>query len=213
MTAERALPWLMTAIIASISGMVSAALERVSILSYMSAFIFALALVATSSAVNARWWSSKGSVIPSGLAGVPSSVIASVENAWLMAIGYGWGGLAMLSVYTLAGLKWRHGWQYGLGMLLIAALIAVLAHFIARQRTEASRSIRIATLLTILQGLACTAGLGYLIGSGKMLSLKDDWAANHIFFTGSLALIGLSWIAVYTRYYMRQREPVILDGV
>ena len=53
--------------------------------------------------------------------------------------------------------------------------------------------------LTTVQGVAALVGLVFLLGSGKMGTPRDDWAANYIFLFGGLAIVGLSAIAVITQ--------------
>jgi hypothetical protein len=51
----------------------------------------------------------------------------------------------------------------------------------------------------MLQGIAAVAGLVFLIGSGKLETVRPDWAANQIFLFGGLTIVGLSAIAVVTQ--------------
>ena len=43
--------------------------------------------------------------------------------AVLAALVYAWGATAMFAIYSLSGLYWRHWWEYGAGMSLIAGCI------------------------------------------------------------------------------------------
>jgi hypothetical protein len=49
--------------------------------------------------------------------------------------------------------------------------------------------------LTLAHGFAALAGLAFLIGSGKLSTLKDDWAANHVFLFGATGILVLCIIA------------------
>lgn len=132
--------------------------------------------------------------------------IAASDSARLMGIVYGWGGLAMLSVYLLSGLSWRHGWQYGSGMLLIAAGLFLLARALGDQHSRMStpRLRDLTALVAGVQAVAATMALAILVYSGKLATPKGDWAANHIFMAGGLAIIVVSALAVVTHRRLRR---------
>jgi hypothetical protein len=113
---------------------------------------------------------------------------AARHNGMLQAWAWGIGAGSMLGVYLLSGLKWQHGWQYGSGM----ALIALAAFLFARQ----PRWLNATAAVVGLQGAAAAIGLAVLAGSGKLASVKADWAANIIFVAGGVAIAALSVMAV-----------------
>jgi hypothetical protein len=113
---------------------------------------------------------------------------AARHNGMLQAWAWGIGAASMLGVYLLSGLKWQHGWQYGSGM----ALIALAAFLFARQ----PRWLNATAAVVGLQGAAAAIGLAVLAGSGKLESVKADWAANIIFVAGGVAIAALSVMAV-----------------
>jgi hypothetical protein len=53
--------------------------------------------------------------------------------------------------------------------------------------------------LTVLHGLAALCALVYLIGTGKLATAKDDWAANDVFLFGGIAILALCVIAAVTQ--------------
>ncbi len=126
--------------------------------------------------------------------------IGARMNAWLTSAAFGWGGLALLFGYGLSDLKWRHDWQYGFGMVLVAALVAWLGRRFMTVNNQAYRSVLLgaAYRATQLQLAGAVAGLTFLIGAGKLASSKDDWAANQIFLFGGLLIILLSIVALIT---------------
>ena len=70
--------------------------------------------------------------------------------------------------YQVSGLKWQHGWQYGLGMMLIGRhwpLCAMPGKMPAG--TAMPRSIATVRLV-IMQGVAALLGLVWLVFSGKL---------------------------------------------
>ncbi len=129
----------------------------------------------------------------------------AAQNAKLLAIAWSTGATAMLAVYLFSGLRWQHGWQYGTGMALIAALVWAYV----RQLTDGSNSwaskswLDRAAILSAVQGVAAVAGLMILFGSGKAWSHRTDWAANIIFVSGGVTLAVLSAFAV--RAHLRLR--------
>lgn len=119
--------------------------------------------------------------------------------AELTALAYAWGGVSMLLAYGPGGLKWQHGWQYGTGMLVIAALILVYASRLWIGSPLAGRRLlNLVRRLAVLQGLTCSTGLFMLIGSGKLETVKGDWAANDVFVAGGIAIVFASAFAVVT---------------
>jgi len=126
------------------------------------------------------------------------AVVSVLRNSVLAGLVYAWGAVAMLAVYSMSGLSWRHGWQYGAAMALVAAGIFVYTLWLgaADGRLRAPRALAVVTSLGALQGFGMMAALAYLLLSGKLATPKSDWAANDIFFVGSATLALLSLISV-----------------
>lgn len=124
---------------------------------------------------------------------------AARANAGLLAVGWGWAGVSMLAVYLLSGLRWQHGWQYGSGMLLVAALIAIYAGSLRHPESPLAspQALAGARWASILQAIAATAALVWLALSGKLATVKDDWAANDIFLAGGAAIVALGVISLF----------------
>ena len=132
--------------------------------------------------------------------GIEALADASRRNARLIAWTWAAGAISMLAVYRLSGLRWQHGWQYGSGMVVIAALVFVYALSIESPSSPLRRSrlLNAVALMAAVQGIAGTAGIMMLVISGKLGSMKGDWAANIIFIAGGFAITVLSAIAVRT---------------
>ena len=126
----------------------------------------------------------------------------------LLALVYAWGGLAMAVTYQVSGLKWQHGWQYGLGMLLIGTGIALYARRLRKipvgpsKDAARSRAVR----LVMVQGVAALLGLLWLVFSGKLATPKDDWAANIIFLAGGAAVAGISALIAQLHFALEQNR-------
>ncbi len=69
-----------------------------------------------------------------------SAVTFVWRNAVLAALVYTWGATAMLAIYSMSVLVWRHWWQYGAGMALFAAIILLYAYLLAAGRARLSHS-------------------------------------------------------------------------
>ncbi len=176
-------------LMASVAGMTYAAANNQHLLSRLSAAVFFIAMMTIAVVINRRYWP----VPPAGTE--PAALFhAQRRNTRLAALTYAWGAAALLSVYGFTGLKWQHGWQYGLGAALIAAGLLAYVHQMAKSGLETPA----APMLTTLHGLAAGFGLLFLIGTGKLASLKGDWAANNIFLYGGLTIIGLCFVAART---------------
>jgi hypothetical protein len=192
----RWLYWLLTAIVASVVADVSAVHAGNMLMSWAAILFFVLTLAATSIEVNRPWWSAQASHAPE------SAATAAIQNAHLLSLAYTWGALAMFAVYRLSGLRWQHGWQYAVGMGLIACLIALYVWRLERPRSRLRQpgALAFAAQCGLVQAFAALAGLTFLVLSGKLASTKGDWAANQIFLGGSLAVLILSAISAYTQY-------------
>ena len=133
---------------------------------------------------------------------------ASRTNARLMAFIYCWGAVAIFAIYALSGLWWFHSWQYASAMGLIAALLMGFAHLLDDPESQFSSPIalNVAAVLAMAQACGASMGLGFLIGSGKLASIKPDWPANHVFVGGGLALIVASVVSTITHLRLKRAQ-------
>ena len=129
------------------------------------------------------------------------------RNARLFAFVYAWGALAMFAVYMMSGLKWQHGWQYGLGAAFLAGAIFTYVHRLGRADSRLRTPSAIATVsyLNLAHGLAASAGLVFLTSSGKLTAGKTDWAANHVFLAGGFAIVAISVMSAITARQLAKR--------
>jgi hypothetical protein len=167
-------PWLPGALLMSVFGQILGAKMSSGPISVAAAAVIPLALIAAAWRLNRTPF--------------PDAESAARHNGLLQASAWGVGAASMLGVYLLSGLKWQHGWQYGAGM----ALIALAAIAFARQ----PRWLNAVAVAVALQGMAAAIGLAVLASSGKLASVKGDWAANIIFVAGGVAIAVLSVMAV-----------------
>ncbi len=56
------------------------------------------------------------------------------------------------------------------------------------------------------QAVAIACGLIWLIASGKLSSLKGDWAANQLFLAGGFAIMCLSMIIMKTHAVLSEQQ-------
>ena len=126
------------------------------------------------------------------------------QSARLNAVTMAWGALALLIAYPVIGLKWQHGWQYGLGAALIAALFFVYALRLDKPDHPLAqpRALETARWLSALLVVAVTIAIAWLIASGKLLTFKNDWLANDVFLA-----IAASLLAVCVLTFVRARQP------
>jgi hypothetical protein len=182
------LPWLLLALAMSVAAMVLGAGRGDKLIAALASGLYAAAIVAVALWINAPFWSRTPAPEET------SAKTAIAGNVWLAALVYAWGAAALLAVYSLSGLTWRHGWQYGLGAAIISAGFAIFAATLDRQ------DIRTPSIaLTALHGVIAGGGLGYLIFSGKLATLRSDWAANDVFLAGGLAVVALCIVAAVTQ--------------
>ncbi len=184
--------WLVIA--ASVAGQVAGASRNESAYSIFAAAAFAGALLRVAWQINQPWWD--GGAHDIGPAASSAQPMLAQRNAGLLAAGYGWGAASLLAVYLLSPLKWQHGWQYGCGMALIALLIFWVTRDLGARWSP--RVERWLVLGTMIHSWAASAGVIWLIGMGKILSVKGDWAANVVFVAGAICIAGLSVLALRT---------------
>ncbi|MDX2288205.1 MAG: hypothetical protein NW217_05220 [Hyphomicrobiaceae bacterium] len=201
------IPWLMAALLGSVAGMTYAANLGDKVISLVAALTFAALAIAASLRINAPLWR------PDPARPDAILVYATQRNSRLMAIVYGWGATALFAVYTLSELWWFHSWQYGLAMALIAA---GLIGYVQRLCDDAHPLRRPAALnlsawLAVGQSVAAIAGLVFLVRSGKPWGTNTDWAANHVFIAGGLAIAALSLIAPATHWRLRRQGRIAAE--
>jgi hypothetical protein len=185
--------------LASIAGQAVGAANGQGALSIFAASAFAGAIGRVGFQINQPWWSHDPSL--SGPATATALPAMAGRNAALLALGYLWGGLSLLAVYLLTPVQWQHGWQYGGGMVLLGGIIYAISRTLSAMAPARFTPglARILTWLTLLHGWAATGAVGWLIGSGKVWSLRGDWAANVIFVTGALVIGVISIFSLRTQ--------------
>jgi hypothetical protein len=177
-------------LLASVAGMGYAAANNQHLLSRLSAALFFITAITVAVIINRPYWPAP----PPGTE--PAELFHTMRrNTRLAALTYAWGAAAFFAVYGLAGLRWQHGWQYGMGAALIAAALLAYVH----RMGKTGRNVPPAPALNALHGLSAGLGLLFLLGTGKLASFKSDWAANNIFLYGGLTIVGLCCIAARTQ--------------
>jgi len=185
------LPWLLLAAALSVSMMVLGAGRGDRILPALAAGIFAALVVGTGLGINAPLWSKARAKL--AVAGALRSALRC--NVWLAALVYAWGAFALFGIYSLSDLAWRHSFQYASGASLIAAGLAIYGLRLGRDRKAPFPHFA----LSLVHGAAAAGGLVYLVGAGKLASLKQDWAANEVFLWGGMAIVALCAITALSQ--------------
>ncbi len=186
MSLQRVAPVLVLLLVLSVTAMVLAAGRDDYVVTALAAAAYAAIIVAAALRVNVPAWKR-----PAEVSG--DSVGLMRRNIRLAALVYSWGAAAMLAVYSLSGLEWRHGWQYGFAMALFAAALITYVWRLGE------RPAMPPLLLTVLHGAAAFSGLAFLIGSGKLATHKDDWVANDVFLFGGLAILAICIFTAITQ--------------
>lgn len=195
MRLQETMPWLIATLVLSVVGMViGGRLHQVPVVVF-SAGTFAIWIIAIAILANLGDW--RG-VRPDA----PSSPTAALHrNSRLMTVAYAWGAMAMQGLYTtpLTGLKWQHGWQYALLMMLMALGAFHFSRALASpDPARQAPWVALAVPLAIANAFLAAGGLVYLAVSGKLLLRRSDWAANQVFLFGALIVMVLAAVTLKT---------------
>lgn len=178
------LPWLLLASALSITMMVLGAGRGDKFLPALAAGLLVALVVGTGLGINAPLWSRTSRPLADGPVAVKEALRC---NIWLAALVYAWGASALFGMYSLSDLVWRHAFQYGTGSAVFAASLGIYGFLLGNVRTLPVPPL----ILTVLHGVAIAGGLAYLIGAGKLQTVRGDWAANEVFLWGGIAIIAL----------------------
>ena len=195
MSVQPFIPWLLAAFIPAVIGQVIGARLGSPWISGSAALFLPIMSTTVALQVNQPYWTA---VRSAGTSDIVAE--AARRNARILAWTWGAGAISMLAVYKLSGLRWQHGWQYGTGMALVALLPFGYSLAVGRSGSKLRQPwlLDLASLMVAVQGIAAIAGVMMLVISGKVASVKPDWAANVIFVAGGLTITILSAIAVRT---------------
>ena len=177
------------ALILSAAGMTHGVSINSRVIALLSALAFVVVVLVVAWRVNRPAWSKAGATEPGLL------FHTMRRNMRLAALVYAWAAAAFFAIYTLTEIRWQHGLQYGTAAALIAAGFLYFVHKLGADGASTSP----APWLNTLHGLSVTAGLFFLLLSGKMQSAKGDWPANYIFLFGGIALVWLCYFAFVTQ--------------
>jgi hypothetical protein len=164
-----------------------------------------LALSATvgfAASVIAVGWSRAAAIADashkSPLENVQSQFDGLRDSACLSLLTCSWSAAALLLAYPIAGLNWLHGWEYGTAFVLISA---AFANYLRRLNSYQDASAQLSALqsakgLATIQAIAIAITLVWIVGSGKLRTIKGDWLANDVFLASGLSMLALSIILV-----------------
>jgi uncharacterized metal-binding protein len=130
----------------------------------------------------------------------------TAANMRLIGLIYGWGAASMVSVYAVTGLNWYHWGQYGGAMAAIACVLFLIARRgLSDEGPNGARQRVVLLAVTIVHGAAALIGALWLIGSGKLTSVKVDWPSNWIFLAGGLAVAVASGLAAAAEWRLQRQ--------
>jgi len=193
------LSWLIATLTMALFALYMAASTSRKLEAAIAAAVFAIILIAAAIRTNAPLWTTAKPGV--------TQRDALWQTTRLIMLAYLWCGLAFYAVYLGTKLHWQHGWEYGSAMLLIALAHAFYLRRLSNPGDAVSTpsAIERAVRLASYQGFAIAFGLIWLIQSGKLSSLKGDWAANQLFLAGGFAVMCLSVIVIKTNAALSER--------
>lgn len=186
----------MTAGVASAIAMIwSAAVGRLEVVTGGAAVFAAVAVLAAVWTGLQAWnWSGASSRAP-----LMPAYVALLQTTRLATIAYAWGAVTMQGLYLtpLTGLRWQHGWQYAAAMALLAVASALFSRSMKQPLPGENpsgwdRHFQWAMPLASAQGVVAAGGAAALLVTGKLASVRADWAANRVFLALAVAILALS---------------------
>lgn len=196
------LPWLLATLTAALVAMTLAAGTARKAEAAVAAAVFCLVLVGTAMRTYSPLWRR-----PAEAPGVtPRDAVRQI--AQLIMLAYLWCGFAFYAIYLGTHIHWQHGWEYGTVLMVIALGHALYLSRLADpgDRFSTPAAIERAVRFSSYQGVLIALGLIWLIGSGKLETLKGDWAANQVFISGGFAIMCLSAILIKTCGVLSERQ-------
>ena len=194
MLLRRLLPALLITSFASLAVLTYAANARHHGLAALSASVFSLA-VAGSGLWLRQEFAGQQQSNPQQLTSVMKRDVL-LQFTYLTTLTYGWCAAALFLCYPIAGLQWHHGWQYATGFLLATCGFARYLSRLNNDLDPLAKPSAVATAISLaaLEGAAIVAILAWIVLSGKLTSVRNDWVANDIFVAGGMSVLCLSII-------------------
>jgi hypothetical protein len=194
MTLRPSLPWLLTTIAVALLAMFLAAGALQKFESAIAAAVFVFVIVTAAIRTNAPVWRHAPDV---GEITQRDALIATIR---LVMLSFLWCGLAFFAIYLGTAIRWQHGWQYGSAMMLVAGAYAYYLSRLKDPHDDWSKPQAITRMVRFMtyQAFAIGVGLVWLVSSGKLATLRGDWAANQIFLAGGFSVMCLTAIIVKT---------------
>ena len=205
MTLRPSLPLLLLMLAVALGAMYIAAGSFQRVESAIVAAVFAIFISLAAIRTNAPLWRDTGSDSASQK---PAQHEALAINVLLIAVAFLWCGLAFYAVYLFTSVRWQHGWEYGSACVLFAVLYGFLALRLSDPRSAASQQLAMDRMARIAgyQALLIGIGLIWLIGAGKLVTHKGDWAANQLFLGGGFAIMCISVILIKTHAALSEHQ-------
>ena len=139
------------------------------------------------------------------MAGARASVVAG-NTARFMGIVWAWGALSLAVTYGTGILHWREWLHFFLACCALAAICLFFSTVMskdAEKDKDDENLLKIGRYLTILQFAGMILAMIGMLIDGKMTRYLtprfSDWAANHIFFFGALAIAVISGYSLTTK--------------
>lgn len=129
----------------------------------------------------------------------------AAASARFMGLVWTWGALALAVTYATGILHWKEWWQFFIAFFVAAGLslfFSALLNKDAEKGTEDATILKIGRVLAYVQFFGMlTVMIGLVLDRKMPPNLKpnpgwEDWAGNHIFFFGALALASISAYAI-----------------
>ena len=163
-------------------------------------------------AIAQSYWqgASGGGARPGDISGKAVDALRHIAGVW------SWGALALIVTYASSILTWREYGRFVVVFTLLASGSLVLASLLTKPGSALRQDDRLPNVARIVALVTCAAlaivaigllvhdGRGFRFG-GKVVNAQlaviqrdgwQDWAANHVFFYGAIAVSVIAWKAM-----------------
>lgn len=198
-------PWLLVATLTSLAAIGIAAYADLRWLAGIASAGFAGSVAGAGLLLRQKFSALKP---PATDATAANKLLALRQTTQLSTLSHAWTATALMLSYPLAGLRWLHGWEYGLAFAILAGVFFIYCSKLADPADPLAQTSAVETAgrFAGVQAFVVVALLAWILLSGKLATVRGDWAANNIFLAEGIAILALSLVLVSVHRALSRSE-------